>query len=620
MEAERSKPYEVVEEESAGGDDLGDYWKTYVMERFDESKDYRSKRVEKQWMINTAYHRGYQNVKYNTNTRRIQWDTEDPLRFQVNMVYTIVRAIRGAVTRDVPVWEVDALPYGSVDEDVERYLSQFLASQYEKLDMKHKTKELVLYGLLYGVGIFQYGFDPEADRGEGEVWVETFDPFDVYIDPFATGIEDARYIIKVVKRPLEVVKSNPMYQNTERLEADNKVSESSYKELLETRYKETGSSDGDGTILLYEAWCKHEGDIRVITVAGNTVIRNEVTDFDRLPFVLYQPDINPNEIYGEGWVKNLVPLNRALNYLERSQLEFHITFSKGKYVTDSNSKVKTITNENGQIIKKQRGSVFEQLDMKPMSSSLANQIETIGRYMEDVGAAHETFLGRAPTGVTAAVAIEQLVANNMANLADLIDNLEISLGELGEQVIRMGYMYYDLSKSFKTVNDRTKEIFSVGGQNAIGEDVIPLPENPQVRVTIGSGIAYTKGARQELALNLYQNGVIDRRTLLERYGEDADEIEARLAEQMAGMQVTEEGMEPGMAPGMGMEQMGQPGAVADMGGEFGGPEAAIEDFLAQMEAEGLTLDPSLQNPEALLQVVSGQLPIEESGGMIVPAQ
>lgn len=598
MEAERSKDrgvYEDDKQKSQGPD----YWVKYVEDKFQESKNFRSQRVEKQWMINFAYYKGHQNLKYNTTTGQLDWSTEDPLKFQINQTYAIVRAIRGAVTKDVPVWEVDAKPYGSINADEERLLSQYLMAEYEKLGMKHKVKELVLYGLLYGIGIFQYGFDPDADDGEGEVWVETFDPFDVYIDPHATGMDDARYVIKVIKRPVDVVKSSPLYQNTEHLQADNKHSESSYKDLLETREKEMGSSKG--TMLLYEAWCKTDEGIRVITTGGGQMLRNELTDFEELPFVIYQPDITPNELYGEGWVKNLVPLNRALNYLERSTLEYHIMFAKGKFIADNNVNVKTVTNENGQIIRKSRAGSFEQMDIKPMSASVDRQIKNISRYMEDIGAAHETFMGRAPTGVTAAIAIEQLVANNMANLVDLQDNLEICLGKLGEQIIRLGYNYYDVTKQFK-VNGSQKEVFTVGGAGVEMPGVIRLPERPEVNVTIGSGIAHTKGARQELALALFNAGVLDRRTLLERYEENADEIEQRLMEEQMAAQ--------GMAP------QGPEGGSEG----FGSPEEAIQDFIAQAEAEGLQIDPALNDPEILMQVVSGQIEVEVVDGVITLAQ
>lgn len=517
------------------GEYSADYWVQYVEDKFKEAKNYRSTRVEKQWMINYAFYKGWQNLKYNTHTQRLVFDESDPLKFYVNMVYTTVRAIRAAVTKDQPIWDVDARPYGSMTQGETRALSAYLDTLYEKLDVKYKTKELVMYGLLYGAGIFQYGFDADADEGEGEVWVETLDPFDVYIDPVATGMDDARHIIKVVRKSVEDLQKNPRYQNTDGLGADNKLSESPYKEMI-ARRENNAYGEAPNTILLYEAWCKTDDGIRVITTAGGRLLRNEVTSFKNLPFLVYQPDINPNEVYGEGWVKNLVPINRAVNALERSNLEYHTLFAKGKYITDAESGIKTITNENGQIIRKPRGSNLEVMDMKPMSASVFKQIESLNRYAQDVGAAHEAFLGRTPTGVTAAIAFETLVANAMNNLVDLLDNLEITLSELGEELLKLGREFYTTSKSFKMQMGDMDEVMSVvgmGAEDMLGyANVIPLPERPEVRVRITSGIAHTRAARQETLIGLRGAGDISRRTLLEELDFDPEEEQRRLQEEM----------------------------------------------------------------------------------------
>ena len=43
--------------------------------------------------------------------------------------------------------------------------------------------------------------------------------------------------------------------------------------------------------------------IRVVTTSpqSNEILRNELTTFKKLPFEIYQPDINVGGIYGEGW-------------------------------------------------------------------------------------------------------------------------------------------------------------------------------------------------------------------------------------------------------------------------------------------------------------------------------
>jgi len=47
------------------------YWISYVDSKFDEAKNYRSTRIERQWFINHAYYKGWHNVKYNTTSGRL---------------------------------------------------------------------------------------------------------------------------------------------------------------------------------------------------------------------------------------------------------------------------------------------------------------------------------------------------------------------------------------------------------------------------------------------------------------------------------------------------------------------------------------------------------------------
>src|SRR5690606_8902372 len=167
------------------------------------------------------------------------------------------------------------------------------------------------------------------------------------------------------------------------------------------------------------------------------------TDLDDIPMLAYVPDINTDDIVGEGFMKHLVAPNRGLNLLQRKQLDFHSVMATGKYLTDKDSGVNIVTNENGQFIKKSRGTKFEQMDIKGIPSSFSRQISDLERYMEDIGSVHEALLGRAPAGVSAAIAFEQLVANNMNSLQDPIDNLQILLAELGKQFLRLGKKHFN---------------------------------------------------------------------------------------------------------------------------------------------------------------------------------
>ena len=51
-------------------------------------------------------------------------------------------------------------------------------------------------------------------------------------------------------------------------------------------------------------------------------------------------------------------------------------------------------------------------------------------------------------------------------------------------------------------------VLKVVGKNSSGvekgEGVIMLPENPAVKVTVVSGLAYTKGGKKDMLINLYR--------------------------------------------------------------------------------------------------------------------
>jgi hypothetical protein len=179
------------------------------------------------------------------------------------------------------------------------------------------------------------------------------------------------------------------------------------------------------------------------------------------------------------------------------------------------------------------------MDMKPQGNDVEKQIAQLGQYMQQIGAANEAFLGQTPAGVKSGIAIETLVANNYVNLSDLISNLATTLEGLGQAILKMGHKYQQLVKPFRT--DTGTQMGVVGGNtqvdtNAFDMPVVPIPMNPEVKVRITSGTAYTKEGKKEIMQNLRAMGAISNRTLLEAYDIDPEEEEGRMREEMEAMQ------------------------------------------------------------------------------------
>ena len=531
-------------------------WLQYSIEKFEESRNWRSENVELQWFVNSMYYKGYQNLKWDRDRGAFVKDARNPLAFYINHTYMVCRAIRNAVNRTNPHWDVDALPYGTLDADTSRILGEFLAFEYQKLNLGEKNNKAVLFGLLYGLGIYQYGYDANLDNGEGNVWIETLDPFDTYIDPFCTRIEDARYIDKVMVKPYELIKDNPNYdkKGLDEIQSTNKQSESSYKSLI---LNTEGNTDGgSNNVILHETWVRSKEGIRVITRCENTILRNELTDFEKLPFEIYQPDINLNSIYGEGWVKNIVPINKAINYLETSRLEYNVLINKGRMLIPKGSGIKSVTNQNGEKIYYKPGFTPQFLPTPAMGNDINNQLNMLNNYMQTIGAANEAFIGQTPTGVKSGVAIQTLIGSNANQLYDLENNLATTLAKLGEDILKMGYKYQLLSKPFRT---STGDYYKIIGGGASPEDIqnfytnidktiktISIPENPEVTVDITSGAAHTKEALRDTYRELRQTGDLSRQTLWENVGIDTKQEDERIQKEKTEVQAQQPQTQPGM--------------------------------------------------------------------------
>jgi hypothetical protein len=527
-----------------------EYWLSYTKEKFDESRNWRGTNVELQWFVNYMYYKGNQNLKYDKVTGTFIKDVRNPLTFYINHTYMVCRAIRNAVMKANPTWDVDALPYGELDNDTSRILGEYLAFQYDRLNLEEKANKALLYGLLYGLGIFQYGYDDRLDNGEGNAWIETLDPFDTYIDPYCTSIEDARYVIKVMSKPYELLVDNPNYDKkvVENLTTTSTLSESDYKNLILNN--ENNISNTSKNVILHEGWFVTKEGIRVVTTSpqSNEILRNELTTFKKLPFELYQPDINVGGIYGEGWVKNIVPLNKAANYLETSRLEYNILINKGRLLIPKGAGVKSVTNQNGEKIYYKAGFKPEFLPTPPMGSDVDRQINALGTYIQLIGAANEAFIGQTPTGVKSGIAIETLIASNFNQLSDLVNNLANTLAKLGEDILQLGYEYQLLTKPFRASSGEYYGILGGGLEPKEMErlaKVVSIPANPEVKVKITSGVAHTKEAKRDILMTLRAGGDVSRQTLLENLGIDPKVEQERIVQEQ-----TPQGLPQGMPEGI----------------------------------------------------------------------
>src|SRR3990167_9641532 len=165
-----------------------------------------------EWLVRDLFIRGYQFARYSRTTNTFTFSTRNQVRIPINLVWSQMRSIRSQITAFRPKWEV--LPQISSQQAIANadFSSRLLDYLYDKLQLRSKIKELITFALKYSVGFWQVVWDEQADNGKGEIAIRLVDPYDLYIDPSATSLEDAEFVVRSTLKPIDEIKKNPAFK------------------------------------------------------------------------------------------------------------------------------------------------------------------------------------------------------------------------------------------------------------------------------------------------------------------------------------------------------------------------------------------------------------------------
>ena len=488
-------------------------------------------RLDWEWYLYDNFYRGNHYIEFNRRTGEIIVPPKPPqrVRLSVNKVYAISRAIRNFATSQQPKWEVIVDTEDPAEQENSRKQADILDFYYDYLNIPRIIKGATLHAIKFGIGIIQYGWDDEAyglndQKGEMYCWVR--DPFDVYFDQSGVNsgnIQDCRFIDVVVPKSFQEIMDNPIYKKVQEFEisGEDKRAASAYKDMiLKKKYSADSMSDELKTVLLHETWYKKKSKdgfkICIASWIDGHLLRDDETDLDEYPFIDFSSDDNPNELYGEGYLKNLIPIAKVVNRLESQIVEYNNLANVNRYVRGKGAGISSISNINGEIVDVSDVNQFRELQPRGLAPDIHNQIGRLLGYMDEISGVSDAFRGTTPQGVTAGVAIEALQEKSANNLQDLKDNVENALQRLGKGILTMIAKNVVVPRSVRIDNgsklvDQQNSVYKFVGENATDEmkrGATVVGSENRIKVTIGTALAYTRQGRYNLLKDLYVNKVI----------------------------------------------------------------------------------------------------------------
>lgn len=437
---------------------------------------------------------------------------------------------------------------------------------------------------------------------EDRPFVERVSPFDMYVDPDATSMEDARWIAQRIRRPLEDIKKDKRYNSTARAEA----TPSHYSKWGQDSFRPRRSQDPQDAYV--EIWEWYDIDRNTLSVFCDgsdkfLVAPKEIPFAFGQPFVMIRNYDVPETFYPMGELEAIEPLQHELNQTRTQMMNHRKRFSRkwlykesafdtdGRQALESdedNVMVPVITDDN-------LSNVLSPMPAVINPPELYNQSDLISSDMNRVSGVSEYQQGAMPeirrTATEAAIVQD---ASN-ARASDKLAIIERAIGECARHLVMLAQQFMTGEQAVRIIGSEAQPLWLTFDRDYIQGEF-------DYEVEGGSTAPMNESFRRQRALQIVDAmapfagaGILDMGKMAAyvlQYGFGIKQAQGFIMQQqpMGPEGMPPQGMMPqGMTPGMGAGEMEPTGGMQM-------PSNIPPEILSQLLAQGAPL-PNTQLPD-----------------------
>lgn len=477
-----------------------------VNDRFVRARSYRTTSQDEIWK------RSYNNWRGVLDTTLYPWRSKLFIPWSFTVVETIIPKV---FARD-PKWRaISRNPQAaSPTEAVEvgngivqstasgaSVVNSLLAYQWNHMGMRLKMYDYIKDSLMYSKGIAKVSWNfqtktktfmepmvgendeitfketKKSDVSYDDPKVDIVDPMDIYIDPDATCIDEAQFVIHRKTVALSELQDNPNYKNVSKLKGGKDADP--YMDKL-TRYNDaipTKDKHSD-LIEILEYW---EQDRLIVLANRGVILRDSPNPYNhkKLPFVELDDYRDPHRLYGQSELSVIDPLQREINAIRNQRRDYdNLALNPVIRMVPG-----TLRNPNSAAMAP--GNVWMVSDLNSMDVFQLPQLQGTARDIEQQTAQDikmsvaidEIGIGLLPDNPQRRSATEVVTAQSMAGkrFAIKIALLEEAVKKIGQLVFALDQQFLDQERIIQIVGERgAQEWIKLSPEDIRGEYFIDI--------------------------------------------------------------------------------------------------------------------------------------------------
>lgn len=517
--------------------------------------------MEKDWKLNLAFYRNNQWCYVSKGGRLESLPVEDGekpryrVRLTANQITPGVQSLLAKLTKTRPV--LSATPQSSSMGDVKAaQMSEFLLEDWwVSLGLEDKLEEALLWSLVAGQGYWKISWDEHAGKQMkftmspdgnvitndelvtmyktklqevglpedyadktvylGDVRVDVLSPFQVWLDPAAKTITEAKWAICEHSLSRDEIKN----RFGRDIEPDS-VPTDPDKSLPYAGATDEGGSTSPSVKKVYfgyflpqaalpkgryVVWVKDGGGGEGQADEDKNILYDEAWNhpINELPIIKFHGVRVPGSTYDDAVVTMARPLQKELNRTVSQIVEYKNLTIKPRVWAPIGSLKTRLTSEPGAVYEFQPiAGLRPEIEQLPaMPPYVFNHLEDITRRLKEVFGLTEVAEGSVPPNVEAGVAIDLLQEMSTDRLAPTIKLIEVSLARAAKHLLVLAQKYY--------VEPRLLKIRGGGGSQQVkkfkGSDIAG---GVDVVAESGSGLPRTRAGRQARIESFIDRGIL----------------------------------------------------------------------------------------------------------------
>lgn len=300
--------------------------------------------------------------------------------------------------------------------------------------------------------------DPTVVVVEDRPFAERVSPFDVFVDPDGTSMNDVNWIAQRVRRPLKEVRADKRYNATARREC----APSSWGRISDEYvfHREVYDKD-EQYVEVWEFYDLRKRTMCVFAEGGDQflVAPKPMPYAFGHPFVMLRNYDVPDEFYPIGELEAIEPLQRELNETRTQMMNHRKRFAR-KYLYresafDSQGRSLLASEADNVMIPVQSdenlGNVIAPLPAVITPPEFYNQSNLIANDIETISGVSEYMRGQMPEMKRTATEASIIADAANARAADKLATIELSISDVASRLVQLAQQFMDTEQVARIV-------------------------------------------------------------------------------------------------------------------------------------------------------------------------